>query len=205
MAAAIELLNRDGEAGLTFPALSRHLATGPGAIYWHVADKGELLTAACEAVVIRTLKAVPAGATPPDTIRALALGMFDAMAASAWIGSALIRAESSLTMVQLIEPLGQQICALGVPKKVRWAALSALLSYILGVGGQNAANQQYTHAHGIGRADYLEKICAAWKQLDAQTHPFARSVAGELRTHDDRADFLAGVNLILQGMSTLRR
>ena len=42
---AIELLDAEGESGLTFRALAGRLATGPGAIYWHVANKGELLTA----------------------------------------------------------------------------------------------------------------------------------------------------------------
>ena len=205
VAAAIELLNRGGEDGLTFPALSKRLATGPGAIYWHVANKGELLTAACQGVVARTLGAIPAGSTPQGTIRALALGVFDAMAAHPWIGAALIRAESPLPLVQIIEPLGQQVCALGVLPQARWAAVSPLLSNILGVGGQNATNRQLIRTRGIKRADYLEEVWSAWTQLDAQQYPFARSVAEDLRAHDDRADFLAGIDLIVQGMDTLRR
>lgn len=201
--ASIELLDSSGEDGLTFRALSERLATGPGAIYWHIANKGELMTASCHAVVARTLKALPLGLNPQATIRTLALGMFDAMAAHPWIGTALIRAESPLPLVQIIEPIGQQVGALGVPRKNQWAAVSALLSYILGVGGQNAANGQFTRSRGIDRADHLEKVWEAWSQLDPQDYPFACSVAGQLRTHDDRADFLAGIELILQGMDTL--
>ncbi|MGO4431012.1 TetR family transcriptional regulator, partial [Streptomyces sp. MCAF7] len=53
--AAVELLDTAGEGGLTFRALTERLATGPGAIYWHVANKGELLDAATDAVVATAL------------------------------------------------------------------------------------------------------------------------------------------------------
>src|SRR5580700_7069037 len=81
--ASIELLDSSGEGGLTFRALSERLATGPGAIYWHIASKSDLLIAACDAIIARTMNALPIsnmpGTTPQSTIRALALGMFDAI------------------------------------------------------------------------------------------------------------------------------
>ena len=43
---AIEILDTEGESALTFRALAARLATGSGAIYWHVANKDELLAAA---------------------------------------------------------------------------------------------------------------------------------------------------------------
>src|SRR6202050_4372463 len=90
--ASMELLDSSGEDGLTFRTLSERLATGPGAIYWHIANKSELLTAACDAIVARTMNAPVIGATPEATIRALALGMFDAIDAHPWVGSALTHA-----------------------------------------------------------------------------------------------------------------
>src|ERR1700733_6050594 len=87
--ASIELLDSKGEDGLTFRALSERLATGPGAIYWHIANKSDLLTAACDSIVARTMESCVAGATPEATIRALALGLFDAIDAHPWVGSAL--------------------------------------------------------------------------------------------------------------------
>src|SRR6202453_286880 len=89
IAASIELLDSGGESGLTFRTLSARLATGPGAIYWHIASKSELLTAACDTIIARTMVAGVAGAKPKATIRALALGLFDAIDAHPWVGSAL--------------------------------------------------------------------------------------------------------------------
>lgn len=199
--AAIELLDQRGEEGLTFRTLSERLATGPGAIYWHVASKGELLIAACDAIIVRALGAAHRGGVAPQaTIRAVALGMFEAMDAHPWVGSALMRAELHSPLIRIVEPLGRQVRALGGSEKAQWAAVSALLSYILGVGGQNAANGRFARTRGIKRADFLEAVATAWSQLDPEDYPFVRSVAGTLRAHDDRADFLAGIDLILRGM-----
>jgi AcrR family transcriptional regulator len=202
--ASIAILDSSGESGLTFRTLSERLATGPGAIYWHIASKSELLTAACDAIVARTLNARAVGATPEATIRALALGMFDAIDAHPWVGSALTQAASQLPMVRIIERIGQQVRALGVPDEEQWATVGALLNYILGVGGQNAANTQFARTRGVDRSDFLEAVATAWSQLDPDEYPFARSVAGQLRAHDDRVDFLAGIDLILSGIESPR-
>ncbi len=210
--ASIELLDSAGEGGLTFRALSERLATGPGAIYWHVANKGDLLVAACDAVIAGVMTAVmaaqldasadaPAGAqSPEDTIRALALGMFDAMDEHAWIGSALFQSAGALPTVRLFECIGQQVRALGAPAAGQWSATSALLHYILGVGGQNAANRLSAQTRALDREDFLGEVADAWSALDERDYPFTRSVANQLRDHDDRGDFLAGIDLILGGI-----
>jgi len=203
--ASIELLDSSGEGGLTFRALSERLATGPGAIYWHIADKSDLLTAACDAIVARTMEALVAGAKPKATIRALALGMFDAIDEHPWVGSALTQAPGELPIVRILERLGQQVRALGVPAKEERATVSALLDYILGVGGRNAANGQLARTRHLDRSDFLEALATAWSQLDPEEYPFTRSMAGQLRDHDDRKDFLAGIDLILRGIEASRR
>jgi AcrR family transcriptional regulator len=208
--ASIELLDGNGEGGLTFRTLSERLATGHGAIYWHIANKSDLLTAACDAIIARTMNAplvsVTSGATTTQaTIRLLALAMFDAIDAHPWIGSALTRAPGQSPMVRIVERIGQQIRALGVPKKEHWVTVSALLNYILGVGGRNAANGQFARTQGPDRSDFLEAVSTAWSQLDPEEYPFARSVAGQLCSHDDRKDFLAGIDLILRGIGSPHR
>jgi AcrR family transcriptional regulator len=202
--ASIDLLDRSGEGGLTFRTLSEQLATGPGAIYWHIANKSDLLTAASDAIVARTLEARTVGATPKATIRRLALGIFDAIDAHPWVGSALIWAAGRSPMVRILERIGQQVRALGVPDEEQWVAVSALLNYIFGVGGQNAANTQLARTRGTDRSNFLEAVSTAWSQLDPDEYPFARSMAGQLRAHDDRMDFLAGVDLILSGLQSPR-
>jgi AcrR family transcriptional regulator len=203
--ASIAILDDSGEDGLTFRALSERLATGPGAIYWHVPNKGELLTAACDAIIARTLNAPLVGATPQAIIRTLALGMFDAIDVHPWVGSALTRAPGQLPMVRILERIGRQVSALGVPDEEQWATVGALLNYILGVGAQNAANGQLGRMQGIDRSDFLDAVATSWSQLDPNAYAFTRSMAAHLRGHDDRNDFIAGIDLILSGIEASRR
>ena len=202
--AAIALLDTAGEGGLTFRALAARLATGAGAIYWHVADKDDLFTAASDAIVARAMEAVPQGNTPQAGIRAVALAVFEAMDAHPWLGSALSRAPGQLPTVRILERLGRQVDALGVPQERQWMAACALLNYLLGVSGQNAANAVIAREQGLERAHFLGTLAGAWSRLDAQAFPFARKVAVQLRAHDDREDFLAGIDLIVQGMQALQ-
>ena len=203
--ASIELLDSSGEGGLTFRALSERLATGPGAIYWHVANKSDLLAAACDAIVARTMEALADGAKPKATIRAIAGGLFDVIDEHPWVGSALTSAPGLSPIVRILERIGQQVRALGVPEDEQWAAVGTLMAYILGVSRQNAANGQLARTEGLDRTEFLEGVSAAWLQLDPEEYPFARSVAGRMRDHDDRVDFLAGIDLILRGIGSGRR
>ncbi|MGW3159611.1 TetR/AcrR family transcriptional regulator [Streptomyces sp. NPDC001089] len=207
--AAIELLDSAGEGGLTFRALGERLSTGPGAIYWHVANKGELLAAATDAVVAAALTVGPAEdpASPRDEIHAVALGLFHAVEEHPWLApqlsAQLSRSPWGSVAPRIFESIGQGIRALGVPEDSWFTATSVLVHYILGAAGQNAANT--AHARTLGpdadRAEFLDTVSRAWEQLDADDYPFTRAVAQQLREHDDRDQFLAGIDLALSGIT----
>lgn len=138
--AAIELLDTGGESALTFRALAAHLATGSGAIYHHVDNKDDLLAAATNDVIAHVVTEAAADAGPREAIRTVALGVFDAIDAHPWLGAHLSRTPSLVAMPQLFEGFGGPLQALGVPEQAQFDSASALVSYTLGVAGQNAAN-----------------------------------------------------------------
>jgi AcrR family transcriptional regulator len=198
--AAIELLDAAGEKGLTFRALATRLATGPGAIYWHIANKSELLVAACDSVVTRALGEALAG-TPQEAIRRVAVVVFEVIDAHPWVGPQLSRVPWETAMLQIFERIGRHIQALGVAHGAQFTSASALSSYIIGVSVQNAANGRVFEPP-VDRADFLEAVSARWEKLDAHEYPFTRNVAAaQLRDHDDLAEFLAGIELILAGIT----
>jgi len=201
--AAIEILDTDGESALTFRALASRLATGSGAIYWHVANKSDLLAAITDEVVDRVMAEMVSGSEPRQAIRALALGVFDAIDAHPWVGAQLHREPWQSAMLQIFETVGGQLQALGVPDRAQFDCASALVNYILGVAGQNAANARL-HAHDTDRSAFLATVAARWAQLDPAEYPFVHEVATQLREHDDREQFLAGIDLILAGITTVR-
>jgi AcrR family transcriptional regulator len=205
VAAAVDLLDAAGEGGLTFRALSAQLRTGPGAIYWHVANKDELLVAATDAVLADATAVEVAEGSPEDEIRAVALGLFDAIDEHPWLAPQLSRSPWRSVTLQIFERIGQRIQALGVPDTARFTSVSALMSYILGAAGQNAANAASARAQpAADRGAFLETESAVWENLDPDAYPFTRGIASQFRDHDDRVQFLAGVDLILAGITTLR-
>jgi AcrR family transcriptional regulator len=201
--ASIELLDSSGEEGLTYRALSERLSTGPGAIYWHIANKSELVAAACDAVVARTMDEIVV-TSPEETIRAIAIGLFEAIEKHRWLGSAITSSVGVSPIVRILEHIGQQIHALLVPNEQQWAAAGTLMAYILGVSKQNSDNRQLARTRGLDRSDFLKAVATAWSELDPEEYPFARSVAGVLREHDDRVDFITGIDLILKGIGSPR-
>nr|WP_238436917.1 MULTISPECIES: TetR/AcrR family transcriptional regulator [unclassified Frankia] len=200
--AATEILDTDGESALTFRALSTRLATGSGAIYWHVANKDDLLAATTDDVIARVMTDGVNDAQPREAIRAIALGIFDAIDAHPWVGAQFSRAPWPPAMMQIFESVGRQLQALGVPERAQFDAVTALVSYIVGVAGQNAANARRV-VPGTDRSVFLGTVSASWERLDPARFPFLRQVATQLAEHDDRAQFLAGVDLFLAGVATL--
>jgi AcrR family transcriptional regulator len=203
--AAVELLDAAGEGGLTFRVLTERLATGPGAIYWHVANKGELLASATDAVVAAALAVEPAGSpdsSPQDRIRTIALGLFDAIDEHPWVAAQLSASSWQATAPRILETIGRQVRALGVPEDSWFTVTSVLMQYILGAAGQNAANARVL-APGADRGEYLGAVSRAWAELDPDDYSFTRSVADQMREHDDRAEFLAGITLVLAGITAV--
>ncbi|MGW2280189.1 TetR/AcrR family transcriptional regulator [Streptomyces sp. NPDC001770] len=209
--ASIALLDTAGEGGLTFRALSEHLATGPGAIYHHVANKDELLGAAIEAVVAAAVAVEPSGAqgSPEAAVRAVALGLFDATDAHPWLApqlaARLSRGHWGTVAPRIFESLGRRVQALGVPEAGWFTVTSALMHYVLGAAGQNATNTENARTLGpdMTRTEFLDAASTAWEGLDPDAYPFTRAVADQMRGHDDREQFLAGVDLVLAGITAL--
>ena len=201
--AAIEILDADGESALTFRALAARLATGSGAIYHHVASKNELLAAAADDLIGRVMTEVVRGAEPREAIRAIALGVFDAIDAHPWVGAQLSREPWQSAVLQILESVGGQLQALGVPRRAQFDCASALVNYILGLAGQYAAGARLLPPE-TDRSAFLATVAARWVQRDPAQYPFVHQVATQLREHDDREQFRAGIDLILAGITAVR-
>lgn len=201
--AAIEILDDQGEGALTFRALSARLQTGSGAIYWHVANKDELLAAAAEQIIGAVTTAMTDGDDPADAIRAVALGVFDAIDAHPWVGTQLTLEPWQSALTQIFEGVGGRLDALGIPADEQFDAASALVNYVLGLAGQYAAGARAI-PHGTDRATFLASIAERWAALDPKKYPFMHRVAAGLPEHDDREQFRAGIDLILAGIESRR-
>ena len=165
--------------------------------------KNELLAAATDDVIARVMASVPSGGEPREAVRAVASGVFDAIDEHPWAGAQLSREPWQSAVLQVLEGFGGQLQALGVPARAQCDCASALLNYVLGLAGQYAAGARLI-APEMDRTTFLAGVAARWAQLDPARYPFLHQVAAQLPGHDDREQFLAGIDLILAGITAVR-
>jgi AcrR family transcriptional regulator len=199
---AIALLDTGGAEALTFRTLAADLSTGAGALYHHVANKGELLAAAAAEVMIEVLDAA-GSADPTASIREVTAGVFDAITARPWLGSQLVAAPWQPAVLQLFDRFGSEVTALGVPGPAQFDAASALVHHVLGVASQYDAGQRLDQADA-DRAGFIESSTSPLVGPDTGRYPFLVRIEQQLVDHDDRQQFRAGIDIILTGIAALR-
>ncbi len=197
MTAAVEILDSGGEGELTVRALTNHLSTGRGAVYHHVDGKDDLLAAATDHVVGRWTAGVASDQQAESAIRALALSIFDAIDAHPWVATQLLRQPMQPAVLRIWKGMGIQLQRLGVEPAALSDAGSALVSFVLGSAAQYVAGPR-TLTDGADRKTYLDQLAALWVEHDP--HPVVAQAAAQLRDHDDREQFLAGVEIFVAGV-----
>lgn len=195
--ATIELLDSLGESALTVRALTAHLATGRGAIYHYVDGKDELLAAAADGVIGAVFEGAVDDPDPRQSLRILALAIFDALTAHTWLGTQLGREPMQPAVLRIWKGFGMQLQRLGLTGDALSNAGAALVNYLLG------ASAQYTttfdqHNDRVKRRAYLEVFAAELIRIDSDT--IAHETAATLVEHDDREQFLVGINIFLAGV-----
>lgn len=200
LTAAVDILDADGERGLTFRVLAQRLHTGAGAIYWYVSSKDEILRLACDCVLAKALPDGPlhTSADPLDDVRQLAARIFDALDQHPWAGRHLVTHPGQVETVRALDRIGQSLAIVGLPRQLQFFAATAVMNYVLGVGSSMATVAE-TVARSTSREAYLSAAAQRWQDLEADC-PFLHSVAADLRSHDDRAQFTAGLDLLLAGI-----
>ena len=64
---------------------------------------------------------------------------------------------------------------------------------VAGIGG--------TLAPETDREEFLHAVATTWEELDPEDYAFTRTIADQMREHDDREQFLAGIDLVLAGIT----
>lgn len=200
--AAVALLDERGERGLTFRLLAEQLNTGPGALYWHVTNKDELVALAADQVLGHALAAAPhleegAGAG----LRALAIAVFDALDRHPWAASHVNAPPTLANALHLLDRIGTLITRTGLPAERHFAVSTAISYYITGVSAQ-IITPHTTVGAPTSRDAFLTQTAERWEELDPADYPFLTRTTTDLRDHDDRDQFATGLDLLLDGLNT---
>lgn len=223
---SIGILDERGVGGLTLRGLAAELGSGVASLYWHVENKDALVALVADAVVEDALReyerlvaaaadGIPttrAGEAPYRTdartsattalalarLRVLVLCLWDRMDAHRWLPGELARsAMEQPNYLRTWEYIGRQLAAMELTVAQQFPASMAVALFASGSGSEQASQEEQVRER---RSEDLEGHAERWRQLDPEEFPFIRSIAEEFAHHDDRAQFLTGLDLLLSGI-----
>ena len=148
VAKAAEILDNYGIADLTMRRLARELSVSPGALYWHFADKQELLGAVADRL-LATAATVPAAGTWPDRIVALCSALRDALLSAtdgAELVSASFSAGRSAELNRIVTALTEACAESGLTAHDADLAARTIVYYVLGFTADEQSRIQWDAA-----------------------------------------------------------
>ncbi len=202
---AVTLLDEAGEAALTFRALATRLGGGVASIYWYVSNKDELLDRATDHViagVVAEIDRLPSTEDPIEDLRAIAVTLFDAVSDRPWLGAYFMRnTDVQISSLRFVDRLGRQTQRLDLTPRQRFDAATAVSGYVVGTAADLGQEPPADVVEGRAtREEALDHLAEGWRSLDPEEFPFLHEVVEEFHDHDDREQFLAGLDLLLAGL-----
>jgi AcrR family transcriptional regulator len=204
LAGAVEILDESGAQGLTIRALAARLGGGVASVYWYVSGRDELLDLAADSVLGGVLEATAdvGGEDPIEDIRTIARTMFDAIVDRPWLGAYALRdTTSQIHSLRLYERIGEHVMRLDLSPRQSFHATSAVVGYVIGTAADLGQEPPAAVLSGeVSREQYLASAAAQWRALDETEFPFIHHILDEFDGHDDRDQFLGGLDLLLAGL-----
>lgn len=199
------LLDEAGEPALTLRALATRLGTGVGSIYWYVSSKDDLLDRAIDHVLGGVLTAVEkqtGSSDPIDDLRVMAVILFDAIVDRPWLGAHFMRdIDVPGNSLRLYEKLGEQTLRLDLTPRQRFHAVSAIVGVVVANAADMGQEPPEEVLDGlVNRDEFLGRYAETWRTLDAGKFPFLHDIVDQFDGHDDKEQFLAGLELTLAGV-----
>ncbi|RKQ35397.1 TetR/AcrR family transcriptional regulator [Kocuria tytonis] len=226
MDTAIAVLDRDGAQRLTLRGLAAELGSGVASLYWYAAGKDELMAMVADEVLGRALHEFhalrDAGRTGPEQfadfpapepdprttratsaaladLRRLSLCLFAQMLEHRWLAGQLINAgPDEENALRTWECTGQILQQMELDPTQQFHASLAVTNYASGMGAEISQRQDLRDAEDAEQMfrEQLER----WDRASTREFPFVHSILGEFRRHDDRSEYIAGLNLLLSGI-----
>ncbi len=203
---AIELLDAEGPAGLSMRRLGTRLGSGATSIYWHVANKDELLELAVDEVMGEIYVPEPGDTSWRIGMSVLATGMRDALLRHPWVISllgtkptigpnAMRLGERSITLLVAAGFTGMEVAHVS----------SMLNAHAIGAATTQAAVAAATRVSGLQPAELVKKI-EPYLERTAADHPHYDEWSRENPVRDMDPErmwsdsFLFGLERMLDGL-----
>jgi AcrR family transcriptional regulator len=199
--AALQIVDRDGLAGLSMRSLAAALSTGPMTLYNYVKDRGELEEIVAEAVIANVKVPAPSENWRAD-VRAIATAMWETMrqhpnAVPLVLTRRTVSASSYLAADRLIEALGRA----GLADVDLLAGFRAVLGLVMGSAQAELSGPRA----GALRAREQVAVAARIGRLAAAEHPHIAALAQTSQQSTAVADFERGLDILLAGLESRSR
>lgn len=151
VAKATAILDDYGLADLTMRRLARELNVTPGALYWHFADKQELLGAVADQV-LAPARTLGAGEDWRDRVRATCRRLRDALLShtdGAELASASFAAGKSTALAEILGNLAAAAADAGIGPAHAELAARTIVHYVLGFTGDEQSRLQWDAAGAL--------------------------------------------------------
>ncbi|MDO4918226.1 TetR/AcrR family transcriptional regulator [Kocuria sp.] len=226
---AIAMLDRDGAQRLTLRGLAAELNSGVASLYWYASGKDELMAMVADEVLGRALHRFhelrdrgqlspeqfaefpalePDPRTSPVTraalgeLRLLSLCLFSEMLEHRWLAGQLLDAgPDEENALRTWEYTGRILQRMELDAAQQFHASLAITNYASGMGAEISHRQDLRDAEDA--EEMFREQLERWDHVDTGEFPFVHSVLDQFRRHDDRAEYMAGLNLLLSGLERL--
>jgi AcrR family transcriptional regulator len=209
VSAAIALLDADGVEALSMRKLGAKLGAGATSLYWHVANKDQLMELVVDEAFGELDLPDPGG---PDGWRsaatAAATSVRAVMTRHPWLAGALGEVGLAYLGPNLMVGMDRFLAIFvtaGLELVEAGRAVETLIAYVIGVASGESAWQITVARSGIDERALLENLWPAAEQA-AHAYPLLRDMYAATRgmdPADDRRDsFTYGLDRVLDGLAT---
>jgi AcrR family transcriptional regulator len=204
--AAIELLDAEGPAGLSMRRLGTHLDAGATSMYWHVANKDELLELAIDEVMGEAYVPEATDTSWRIGLSVWANGMHAMLLRHPWVTSLLgTRPTIGPNSMRMGERAVTLLTAAGFTGLEVSHVMSLVSAHALGSAATQASVVVSTRKAGISLSDlaaqmepYLDKIAPAHPNYDKWRHENNAATLDPVKLWDE--GFAFGLDRILDGL-----
>lgn len=198
--AALDLLDREGLAGLSMRRLAQELGTGAASLYWHVGDKEELLSLLLDRIVGEAEIPEPDPANWQEQLKEMARETRRRMqrhrdAAQISMG----RIPAGPLSVPVLERYLAVFVAAGLPPRVIAFAADMFALYVGGFAYEESLRVPLLgdeHASTAQLADY-------YRSLPPDAFPSLVGLADDLTAGDADERFEFGIELLVRGLEAM--
>jgi AcrR family transcriptional regulator len=203
--AALRVLEREGADALSMRRVAAELGTGAGALYWHVANKEELLLLVFDRVVDDIRLPEPDPARWKEQLREVGWEMLRLMRAHPGIARvSLGRIPVGPNLVRFAEWLLALLRGAGIPDRPAALAGDLLGLYV----GAFAYEESLGVASPDGRERPVEEIVAMiggyFASLPPDRFPNIAAVGAELTSGGPDDRFAFGMDVLIEGLAAQR-